>query len=206
MINYIVDMGSLTQIEAALGAHKDKTKQVLKTAINDTAKQTMQLLINTAAQKYAIRDKQAIKKTMTLEKAKVSKLVATITSKGRVNELYNFRVNPNVYVRGGGVPGGYKGQVIKAGRGKKLALKPGASGDQYRAFIVRYKSGHMTVGQRVPGKRMKSNRRKEFVKSLLSPSMPKMLGGDNGVYNIINPQIYTMLQTNIQKQILRYLG
>lgn len=206
MINYIVDMGSLTQIEAALGAHKDKTKQVLKTAINDTAKQTMQLLINTAAQKYAIRDKQAIKKTMTLEKAKVSKLVATITSKGRVNELYNFRVNPNVYVRGGGVPGGYKGQVVKAGRGKKLTLKPGASGDQYRAFIVRYKSGHMTVGQRVPGKRMKSNRRKEFVKSLLSPSMPKMLGGDNGVYNIINPQIYTMLQTNIQKQILRYLG
>lgn len=205
MITYQVDMEDLTRIEAELGMVKDKTKAVMRTAINDTAKQTMQLLIVKAAQKYSIKDRQAVKKTLTLEKAKMSNLTATITSQGRVNELYNFRVNPNIYVRGGGIPGGYKGKVLRSNRGKKLVLKPGEDGDEYKAFIVRYKNGHMTVGQRVPGKRMKSNPKKEFVKSLLSPSVPKMLGGESGVYREINADVHKMLFNNIQKQILRYL-
>lgn len=205
MINYQVDLQDLTEIEAALGMAKDKTKAVLKSAINDTAKETLNLLVKTAANQYAIKQGQ-VRKTMTLEKARVANLTATITSSGRVNELYNFKVNPNIYVRGGGVPGGYKGKVKRAGRTKPLILDPGADGDQYKAFIVRYKSGHMTVGQRVPGKRMKSNPQKEFVKSLLSPSVPKMLGDEKGVYGIVEPVIYDMLQRNIQKEMLRYLG
>ena len=87
-----------------------------------------------------------------------------------------------------------------------LVLKPGSGGDQYRAFVVKYKSGHMTVGQRVPGKRMKSQPDKEFVKSLLSPSTPNMLGYEEGVYGVVEPQMYDMLQRNIQKQIRRFLG
>lgn len=206
MINFRVEMGSLTEIEAALGMQKDKSRQVLKSAINNTAKQTMDLLIKTATASYLIKDKKAIKKTLTLEKAKAkNNLTATITSKGRVNELYNFRVAPRTYVRGGGVPGGYKGQVLRAGRGKKIVLKPHEDGDQYKAFVVQYKSGHMTIGQRVPGKRMKSNPNKEFVKSLLSPSVPKMLGNEEGVFGIVQPKMYEMLQSNIQEQIIRYL-
>lgn len=206
MINYEVNMDDLREIENMLGIYRDKSKIVLKNAINDTAKQTQKLLIQKTAEKYAIRDKNAIKKTMTLSTAKASKLVAVLTSKGRVNELYNFKVAPNIYVRGGGVPGGYKGKVIKSSRGKKLILKPQTADDQYKAFIVKYKSGHMTVGQRVPGKKMKSNPHKEFVKSLLSPSLPKMLGGEQGVFNDISPQVYEMLQDNIQKNLLKYLG
>lgn len=206
LLNFEVNMDSLMEIESALNMQKDKSKIVLKTAINDTAKKTFNLLIKEAAKKYAIKDKKAIEKTLTLDKATTRNLTAKITSKGRVNELYNFVVNPNVYVRGGGVPGGYKGRVLKGTRGKKLVLKPKADGDEYKAFIVRYKSGHMTVGQRVPGKKMKSNPNKEFVKSLLSPSVPTMLGGPVGVYNLVQPQIYSMLQENIQKQMKRYLG
>lgn len=206
MITFRVEMGSLAEIEAALGMAKDKSKQVLKTAINNTAKETVNLLINTAKETYAIREKREIKKTLSLDKAKISNLTATITSKGRVNELYNFKVTPNIYVRGGGVPGGYKGKVVKSNaHGKKLILKPGADGDEYKAFIVKYRSGHMTVGQRVLGKRMKSNPQKEFVKSLLSPSVPKMLGNEQGVFGIVQPKMYNMLQRNIQSQIQRFL-
>ena len=143
---------------------------------------------------------------MSTKKATVGNLEAKVTSAEPVNELYDFKVNPRTYIRGGGVPGGYKGNVRRNKSAAKLILRPGATGDEYKAFVVRYKSGHMTVGQRVPGKRMKSKPEKEFVKTLLSPSTPNMLGYEQGVYGVVEPKMYDMLQQNIQIQIQRYLG
>ena len=205
MIHYQVDMQDLTEIESALGMMKDKSKMVLRTAINNTAKQTVVLLADEANKEYYI-SKSKVKKTISTKKATVGKLEAFVISSEPVNELYDFKVNPRTYIRGGGVPGGYKGNVRRDKSASKLVLKPGAGGDQYKAFVVRYKSGHMTVGQRVPGKRMKSNSKKEFVKTLLSPSTPNILGYEQGVYGVVEPQMYDMLQQNIQTQIQRYLG
>ena len=205
MIHFQVDMQDLTEIEAALGMMKDKSKMVLRTAINNTAKQTVTLLVDEANKQYYIA-KSKVKKTLSTKKATVGKMEAIITSAEPVNELYDFKVNPRTYIRGGGVPGGYKGNVRRDKSPSKLILKPGAAGDEYKAFVVRYKSGHMTVGQRVPGKRMKSKPEKEFVKTLLSPSTPNMLGYEQGVYGVVEPKMYDMLQQNIQTQIQRYLG
>lgn len=205
MIHFQVDMQDLTQIEAALGMMKDKSKMVLRTAINNTAKQTVTLLVNEANKQYYIA-KSKVRKTMSTKKATAGNLEAIITSSEPVKELYDFKVNPRTYIRGGGVPGGYKGNVRRDKSASKLILRPGAIGDKYRAFVVRYKSGHITVGQRVPGKRMKSKPDKEFVKTLLSPSTPNMLGYEQGVYGVVEPKMYDMLQQNIQAQILRYLG
>ena len=205
MIHFQVEMQDLTQIESALGMMRDKSKMVLRTAINNAAKQTVNLLADEAHSQYYIT-KGKVKKTISTKKATTGKLEAVITSAEPVNELYDFKVNPRTYIRGGGVPGGYKGNVRRDRTASKLILKPGASGDQYKAFVVRYKSGHITVGQRVPGKRMKSNPDKEFVKTLLSPSTPNMLGYGKGVYGVVEPKIYDILQQNIQTQINRYLG
>lgn len=205
MIHFQVDMQDLTQIEAALGMMKDKSKMVLRTAINNTAKQTVTLLVDEANKQYYI-GKAKVRKTMSTKKATVGKLYAIVASEEPVKELYDFKVNPRTYIRGGGVRGGYKGNVRRDKSASKLVLKPGAAGDQYKAFVVRYKSGHITVGQRVPGKRMKSKPSKEFVKTLLSPSTPNMLGYEQGVYGVVEPKMYDMLQQNIQAQIQRYLG
>lgn len=205
MIHFQVEMQDLTQIESALGMMKDKSKMVLRTAINNTAKETVTLLVDEANRQYYIA-KSRVRKTMTTKKATVGKLEAIVTSSEPVNELYDFKVNPRTYIRGGGVPGGYKGNVRRDKTASKLVLKPGAAGDQYKAFVVRYQSGHITVGQRVPGKRMKSKPGKEFVKTLLSPSTPNMLGYEQGVYGVVEPKMYDMLQKNIQEQIQRYLG
>ena len=205
MIHFQVEMQDLTRIESALGMMKDKSKMVLRTAINNTAKQTVNLLADEANQQYFIT-KAKVKKTISTKKATAGNLTAVITSAEPVNELYDFRVSPRTYIRGGGVPGGYKGNVRRNKTASKLVLKPGAAGDQYKAFVVRYKSGHITVGQRVPGKRMKSNPGKEFVKTLLSSSTPNMLGYEQGVYGVVEPKLYDMLQSNIQAQIQRYLG
>lgn len=204
MIHFHVEMQDLTQIESALGMMKDKSKMVLKAAINNTAKQTVALLTDEANREYYI-SKSKVKKTLSTKKATAGKLEAIVTSAEPVNELYDFKVSPRTYIRGGGVPGGYKGNVRRSKAASKLVLKPGASGDQYRAFVVKYKSGHITVGQRVPGKRMKSNPSKEFVKTLLSPSTPTMLGYEQGVYGVVEPKMYDMLQEQIQIQIQRFL-
>ena len=52
---------------------------------------------------------------------------------------------------------------------------------------------------------MKSNPGKEFVKTLFAPSVPKLLGYEKGVFGVVEPQIYDILQQNIQEQIMRYL-
>lgn len=206
MIHIQVEMQDLMQIESALGMMKNKSKMVLRSAINDTAKQTVQLLVDEANKEYQLKQPAQIRKTLTLRKATTRSLAAVVTSKGRVNELYNFMVNPRTYVRGGGVSGGYKAHAKRAEAYKDIFLKQGASdGDKYRAFTVVYKSGHRTLAQRRPDRKMKSNPKKEFVKTLLAPSIPNMLGYEQGVYGTVEPQIQELLQENIQKQILRYL-
>lgn len=205
MIHFFVEMEDLTQIESALGMANDKSKMVLRTAINNTAKQTVNLLVDEANREYYIQ-KGKVRKTMSTKKATTGKLEAIITSEEPVNELYDFRVRPKAYNPRNRPLAGHTGNVRRGNAPKSLYLKPGAGSDQYKAFVVRYQSGHVTIGQRVPGKQMKSKPEKEFVKTLLSPSTPNMLGYEQGVYGVVEPQIYDLLQKSIQEQILRFLG
>ena len=204
MIHFQVEMQDLTQIEAALGMTRDKSKMVLRTAINNTAKQTVTLLVNEANREYYI-SKGKVRKTMSTKKATTGKLEAIIKSEEPVNELYDFKVRPKAYAQHNRPLAGHTGNVRRDNSPSRLYLKPGASSDKYKAFVVKYQSGHITIGQRVPGKRMKSKPEKEFVKTLLSPSTPNMLGYEQGVYGVVEPQMYDTLQRNIQEQILRYM-
>lgn len=205
MIHFQVEMEDLTRIESALGMLKDKSKMVLRTAINNTAKQTVTLLVDEANKKYYVT-KAKVKSTITTKKATAGNLQATIISAEPVNELYDFKVAPKGYNPHNRPPAGHTGNVRRDKSPGRLYLRPGASGDQYKAFVVRYRSGHVTVGQRVPGKRMKSNGAKEAVKTLLSSSTPNMLGYEQGVWGIVEPKMNDLLMANIQAQIERYLG
>ena len=55
MIQYNVDVDDLRQIENALGMSKDKSKQILKSAINSTEKETTKLLSGEANKRYYIK-------------------------------------------------------------------------------------------------------------------------------------------------------
>ena len=68
MIHFQVDMQDLTRIESALGMMKDKTKYVLRAAINSTAKQTVTLLVDEANREYYI-SKGKVRKTLSVKKA-----------------------------------------------------------------------------------------------------------------------------------------
>lgn len=212
MIHYIVDMDSLTRIERDLGMMKDKSRIVLRNAINKTAKEAVELLVDEAGKAYYVKRKTSVRKTIDVKKAKVSDLVALITSKGKVNELYDFKVSS----KNSNPPIGHRANVRRSNPPKLVYLRPGST-DQYKAFAVKYKNGrnkkgHRTIAQRVPGKKMKNNPNKEAIKTLYSNSVPKMLemvyGEDvqGAVAGRANVMIYESLQKNIQEQILRFLG
>lgn len=204
MITYQVDMDDLLKIESALNMTRDKSKMVLRGALNETAKDVRSLLAEEAAKTYVMK-KSKFLKHMAIDKARTSNLVAIIHSSGQVNELYDFKVSPYKF-QPRNKPPHHKGKVMKKNIMSKLILKPGTARDQYKAFVVRYQSGHITIGQRVPGKRMKSKPEKEFVKTLLSPSIPGMLGNEEGVYGVVAPRIEDILAEHIRTQIEKFLG
>lgn len=208
MITYQVNMDDLREIEQYLGMTKDKSRLVLRSVINDTAKDTKSLLINETVKRYHLK-RSYIKKTVGVSKATTGHLSAVIAVVSPTTELYDSKVSPRKYVHPldfAHKPKVYKGKVLRTNPLSKLVLKPGNAKDQYKAFVVKYQSGHITIGQRVPGKRMKSKPHKEFVKTLLSPSVPTMMGNEKGVYGVVQPQMHDLLVKHIASRIERHLG
>lgn len=212
--HFYVQMDSLKEIEAALGMARDKSRLILKAAINNTAKQTNRSMVKGTKRKYSYKRGAGSEDSVTntvgdmkaankVKKAKSGDLSASVEVKGPINELLGFHVAPALYVPGGGYPEWYKARVLKKGRTQKIALRPNAGGDKYKAFIIQYKSGHYALAQRIPGQRMEKDPRKEAVKSLLSISTPK---AEETVYKEeIDPDMYDILQRNIREQIQKFL-
>lgn len=206
MIHYHVEMQGLTEIESALGMAKDKSKMVLRSAINNAAKQTENRMVTEAKTRYRYKKatKGDIREANEIKKARTSNMEAVIKATGATNELLDFRVKPSTYFPGGvGAPRMVYAKTLKDSSFKPVVLKPGATGDKYKGFVIQYQNGHRALAQRVPGKKMKSKPWKEAVKSLLSLSTPKM---EEKVYDEkISSDMYDVLQKNIQEQILRYM-
>lgn len=217
MIHFDVNMDDLVEIEAALGMVKDKSKHVLRTAINNTAKQTVNLLVDEAKAQYLINKPTGVRKTMTLDKATIGRLYAVVRSNGKTSELYDFSVKPRAYTPKARPAGGHKGNVVRLNAAGQLEFgsitKSGRftnPRDPHKAFVVMYSSGHVSVAQRVPGTKRGTPRAdhpegEEAIKNLRAVSIPKMLGNEQTVFGIVKPKVYDLLQKNIQAQINRYL-
>lgn len=199
MIEFKVDEIELKKIEARLDNMGDRASDVLKKAINDTAKQARTRITKQAQTVYAAR-RGRFNKNMKIENAKKGSLVAIISSKGKATELMDYKTSPVRPPNANNRPNVTKAKVIKKNSMKDLE-KGGI-----KAFVVRFKSGHVSVVQRVPGKKMKSNPKKEFLRKLLSPSIPQLVGNEEKVYNTVQPHIYSDLQENINKHIDKVLG
>jgi hypothetical protein len=214
-IHIDVNMDDLTLIEKELGKVKDKSTMVLRSAINEAAKELNKRLLKEDKQDYAYREKETLTAAHTgnIKKATTKKLYATITVKSKIGELYKFDTNPlEVAVPKGqpyNPPRWYRAKVEKTGRRTALALRKGAQGDQYKAFVVAFSNGgkgneHITLAQRQPGTRMRSDPEKEAIKALYSPSIANMSKEMYEKYESAN--VKELLAEHIQKQIQRYLG
>lgn len=191
MITVEVEKATLRAIEKKLDTMGNKVPGIMKKAINETARQARKQLATEAQKTYVIKSGR-FNKAMTLKSATNSHLEAVVGSTGRVTELKDFKVSPSKFSTGGSRPPVVKGKGLRANSMKKLQ-----KGD-IKAFIIKFASGHVSVAQRLAKKRLP-------IKLLYSTSIPKMLGNEQKVFGIVEPDIYKNLQNNLKKYISQAL-
>lgn len=201
MIKVTVEENALRDIEQKLGGLSNKAPSVLKKAVNETARSTKTKLYKKTKQVYAVTNKKKFnQKSFEIKSATVGSQAAFISTKGEMLELIDFKVSPKQVTRGSNNrPKVYKSKVLKENSMEKLQV------GKLKAFIVQFSNDHQSVVQRVPGKKMERNPKRDFIKKLLSPSVPGMVGGEK-VYGVIEPEIATDLKNNIDKHIKVLMG
>lgn len=189
LLEFEFDEGILRTIEDALGALKSESRKVLKNAVNATAKEAKTKLAERAKDVYAVK-KTKFTKAMGTKNATASNPTATIQVTGEQMELKDFKVSPASYNPQN------RPSVTKAKALLSSKLKPLASSN--KAFLAKFSNGHISVVQRRGKSRFP-------LKKLLSNSVPKMIGSQDRVLGVLEPEIYDTLMDNISKQIKKVL-
>lgn len=215
LIQFEYDERLLSAIEKALGNLKGESRNVLKRAVNITARQAKADLADKARETYVVK-KTRFTKAMRTKNATQAKPEATIHVTGKQMELYEFKSSP-ARAR----PGKARPDVVKAKVLLSRSLRPLQKGD-LKAFLVTFdnnkprkkkdgtvreaangqgkaqKKNHTTIAQRQGASRFP-------IKKLLSNSIPKMIGSQKRVYGVVEPNIYQNLMKNIRAEIDRVL-
>ena len=171
---------------------------ILKNALNATARKVRKQLVKDAKGQYAIKDtgilkdeKQGAPKVLTATAASMS---ATIRSKGPMQEIMTFMTRPNQGT------GAAAAQILASGSMKPLEM----SG--LKAFIATFVNEN-SKGERTEHTAIVQRRGKERLplKKLMSPAVPHMLGNET-VRGQAAALAYETLQSEIDKQIQKVLG
>ncbi len=189
-ITFEFDQQLLQVIEDALGDLRGESRKVLKHAVNKTAKQAKEKLAEKAKETYVIK-KTRFTKAMATKNATTAKPEATIKITGEQMELKDFKVSPATY-KPKNRPSVTKAKVLLSS-----SIKPLQAGS--KAFLAKFANGHVSVVQRRTQKRYP-------LKKLLSNSIPTMVGSQERVYGIVEPDIYDDLMANIKTEIGKVLS
>lgn len=191
LIQFEFDEDMLKVIEDALGSMKSESRKVLKNAVNATAKEAKAKLAEKAQETYVVK-KTRFTKAMKTKNATTANPTATIKITGAQMELKDFKVSPASYTNGKRRPSVYKAKVLLSSSLK--GLQAGT-----KAFLAKFSSGHVSIAQREGKDRLP-------IKKLMSNSIPKMVGSQERVYGVVEPDIYDTLMDNISKQIKKVLA
>lgn len=163
---------------------------ILKNAINSTARKVRKQLVKDAKGQYAIKDTKTLKdeslggpKVLT---ATTTNMSAVIQSRGPMQDIMAFMTRPNTK------SGAAAAQVLASSSMKPLEM------DGLKAFVTKFASGHVAIVQRKGADRLP-------IKKLLSPAVPFMLGNET-VREKAEALAYETLQGEIDKQIQKVLG
>lgn len=184
--------GELQKIIQQLNSLPDQiaAPNILKNAINSTARKVRKQLVKDAKGEYAIKDTTILKdesqgapKVLTATTANMS---AAVRSRGPMQDIMAFMTRPNTKT------GAAAAQVLASGGMKPLEM------GGLKAFVTKFASGHVAIVQRKGADRLP-------VKKLLSPAVPFMLGNET-VREKAETLAYETLQSEIDKRIQKVLG
>jgi hypothetical protein len=190
MITFEVEKGAIEKISKNLSEVWMKSPQALKNAVNQTARQARKLLADKAKDAYTVKTGR-FNKAMTIKNATTRNPTAIIIAKGSPMELKDFRVSPNK--PGYNPKGTTRAKVYSSSVLKALEIRG------IKAFVVQFRSGHVSVAQRVGQDRLP-------IKTLYSTSIPKMIGNEKEVYGVIEPKIQEILDRCVQVQVEKIIS
>lgn len=203
-----VDENDWRRLEHTLKYLGEDADKGLAKVVNKTAKEAKKLLAKQSNSEYATTDLglRGFNNSMKVISATGKNPVAEIISKDGSRELYKFKVSPKTATRKNGRrPRTFKAKVLKASSFKKMQTA------DIKAFVTTFKSGHTTLVERTPGKRMRNRRGKGItkhnmaLKALYAVPVPNMLAGEHG-YLKASSMIDDVLQKNIDMEIEKLLG
>lgn len=207
MIKFEVDENALKMIELKLDGMSAKAPEVLKKAINDTAKKLKSDLKVEVKKNYTAKV-GGINKAISIKKATNRQIVAVVTATGKPIPLAQYKNVEEDSVRA---------KVIKKNKLKPLTLS-GAdhNGKDLKSFVAKMSNGHVGIFQRTPGKAMKGygsrtlkNGRKtkgrDGIKQFYGNSIPKMLGNEELVYSKVERKANIYLKESLEKHIAKVL-
>lgn len=192
MITFTYDTANtLEYIQKSLGEISNKSRVVLARATNETAKKAKVLLAEKARETYEVK-KGGFTKAIKMKSASPSNPCAILRVTGRPIELKQFKVSPASYKP-------EKRPVMTKARAVKVnSMKP-LEKNGIKAFIVKYKNGHVSVATRDSSSRYP-------IRSLYSASIPSMIGSRRYVYGILEPKLQDILRQQVDRQINRVLA
>ncbi len=202
MTQFQIDASAIKEIEQKLGdLHKKKAPNVLARAVNKAAIDARKMLAAEAQKTYAIKSSgfnakaggKDFPSAMGIKKAKAKNPVAIIETRGGPIELFKFKSSPASYKTGDSKPKKSRARVKAHGGMKNLLV------DGRWAFVAEFASGHRTLVQRISEKRLP-------IKTLYSPSIPQMLGNEQEVYGVVEPELASILQNHIELEIAKELA
>lgn len=176
---------------------------ILKNAINATARQVRKQLVKGAKERYAIQKTKVLKDVKEgapkVYTATAANLEAEIKSKGPMQSITTFLTRPN------SATGAAAAQVLNQGTMKALTV------GGLKAFVTTFASGHTAIVQRNPPGQYSAGRsaRESLygksadmtkLKKLLSPAVPHMLGNEE-VRGEAEEMAIDILHKEIQKRI-----
>ena len=203
-----VDENDWRRLEHTLKYLGEDADKGLAKVVNKTAKEAKKLLAKQSNSEYATTDLglRGFYNAMKVKTATGKNSIAEIISKDGSRELYKFKVSPKTATRKNGRrPRTFKAKVLKASSFKKMQTA------DIKAFVTTFKSGHTTLVERTPGKRMRNRSGKGItkhnmaLKALYAVPVPNMLAGEHG-YLKASSMIDDVLQKNIDIEIEKLLG
>lgn len=185
MIEFEFDQNTLAKIEKKLGSLKSEAPRALKNALNATARQARKDLATEARKTYTVKI-GGFNSQMKIKNASTGNLVAIIKSRGANLELKKF----SVY---GGRKGALLSTLINRNNGRKTFRND--------AFVnnISKGGGHVAAAYRQTRARLP-------IQKIYSLSVPSMIGNERDVYGVVEPNIMSNLQDNIDKQVSKILG
>ena len=130
-------MRQLKTLPQQLGA-----PNVLKNALNSTARKVRQQIIKDSKGRYALKEKKALQSESKILSASASTLEAAVLAKGPMRDIMDFMTQPNTDTAAAAA------KVLNSG-----AMKPLEAGG-LKAFITTFRSGHTAIVQRRGAERL----------------------------------------------------